>query len=312
MTDQANPVAVEQDAVAAMEALLGPDEDTPEEVEEVEAEAPEDESEADPETDEEEEEAKPEETPEEVEVLNWNGEEKKVTKTELRELAQKGFDYTQKTQQLADERREVEATIRQAQQSIALQNQQVEIIASVKALDAQLAHFQGVNWHQLAEQDPVEYLKLNQSYRDLKESREGEVQKFQQQASYLQQLHAQQHQEVLQREAKALSELPEFKGDKAIETKAQVKTYLRSAGFSDDEIAQVVDHRYVKVALEAAQWRKLQASKANVTKKVADVPKVVKPGTNKPQPKKADLEMRSKLKSTGRSEYAAALIEKML
>lgn len=312
MTDQANPVAVEQDAVAAIEALLGPEEDKPEEVGEVEIEASEEELEFEPETEENEDEAQPEEAPEEVEVLNWNGEEKKVTKTELRELAQKGFDYTQKTQQLADERREVEATIKQAQQSIALQNQQVEIIASVKSLDSQLAHFQGVNWHQLAEQDPVEYLKLNQSYRDLKEAREGEVQKFQQQASYLQQLHAQQHNEVLQREAKALSELPEFKGDKAIESKAQVKTYLRSAGFSDEEIAQVVDHRYVKVALEAAQWRKLQASKANVTKKVADVPKVVKPGTNKPQPKKADLEMRSKLKSTGRSEYAAALIEKML
>jgi hypothetical protein len=313
MSDQANPMAVESDAVEAIAALLDGPEGEPEEEREEEPEESQEEPEAEAETeDEAEEESEPEETPEETEELNWNGETKKVTKSELKELAQKGFDYTQKTQQLAAERKEVETTIRQAQQSMALQQQQIEVIAEVKALDAQLKHFEGVNWHQLAEQDPVQYLKLNQSYRDLKEEREGKVQTFQQQANYLQHMQSQQYQEILQREAKALSEMPEFKGEKAQETKAQVKAYLREAGFNDEEISSVVDSRHVKVAWEASQWRKLQASKANVTKKVADVPKVVKPGTNKPQVKQADRDTYADLRKTGRGEYAAKLIEKML
>lgn len=312
MSDQAES-AVEAEAIGQLAALLGPDDGEPEEEQAIEPEATEDEAEAEAEqSDEEEAEAEPEEPPEETEILSWNGEDKKVTKTELRELAQKGFDYTQKTQQLAEERRHVEATIQQAQQSIALQNQQIEVIAEVKALDAQLAHFKGVNWLQMAEQDPVEYLKLNQSYRDLKEARDGKVQHWQQQASYLQQMHAQQQQTFLQKEYSALAEMPEFKGDRAGQTKAQIKSYLKEAGFSDDEIAQVSDHRHVKVALEAAQWRKLQASKPQLAKKVVSVPKVIKPGTNKPQPNRADADNRSRLKSTGRGEYAAALLEKML
>ena len=35
---------------------------------------------------------------EELESIMYNGEEKKLSKEELKELAQKGFDYTQKTQ----------------------------------------------------------------------------------------------------------------------------------------------------------------------------------------------------------------------
>jgi len=311
MSDQAQP-AVEMDALEAIEAMLdGPEGEPEDEQEEVEASAEESEEEAEAQAEEEpEEEAQPEQEP--LEVIQWNGEEKQVSKAELKELAQKGFDYTQKTQQLAEERRQVEVAIRQAQQQIALQNQQVEVIASVKALDSQLDQFKGVNWHQLAESDPVEYLKLNQSYRDLKEAREAKVQEFQYQAQQLQYAQSQQYQAHLQEEAAKLSNMPEFKGEKATETKAQIKSYLRDVGFNDEEIGSIVDHRHVKVAWEAAQWRKLQASKPQVTKKVAEVPKVVKPGTNKPQQTKADRDAYDNLKRTGRGYYAAKLIEKML
>lgn len=46
------------------------------------------------------------ETPEEPQKyqIKWHGEEKEVTQEELIELAQKGFDYTKKTQDLATER----------------------------------------------------------------------------------------------------------------------------------------------------------------------------------------------------------------
>ena len=310
MNDQGTE-PVELDGLAQMEALLDlpDDEEQDEAEEETSEEANEEETE---ETEESETEEPAKETAEETEELSWNGETRVVTKSELKELAQKGFDYTQKTQQLADERRQAEGQIKVAQQSLAIQNQQLDVVATVKALDAQLAHFQGVNWHQLAESDPVEYLKLNQSYRDLKEAREHKVNEFQQQTQHLQNLNLHKYQETLERETRALQAMPEFTGEKAAETKSQVKGYLKNEGFSEDEISALIDHRHVKVAWKAAQWDALKKSNVQVAKKVAEVPKVVKSGTNKPQVRQADKDTYAQLKKTGRGEYAAKLIERML
>lgn len=301
---------VELSGLEQMEALLeGADEAEPEDEEETEQEGQDtEESEAEAEED-----PAPEEKPaEETEEITWNGETKRVTKSEMRELAQKGFDYTQKTQQLAEDRRAAEAHIAQEQQSIALQNENIEVIAQVKALDAQLAQYKAVNWNQLAQDDPMQYLTLNQTYRDLKEAREAKVQEFQQKASYLQQMNEKQRQDVLAREMKALAAIPEFTGEKFAETQTKVRGYLKNEGFRDEEIDSVSDHRHIKVAWKAAQWDALQKSNVQVQKKVAEAPKVVKSGANKPQVRQADKDAHAQLKKTGRGEYAAKLIERML
>lgn len=311
---------VDPSALAAMEALLDvKDEVPPDEEEEREdqpAEEPEQDEPEEPakegdDDNEESEDAKPEPV-EETEEITWNGETRKVSKAELKELAQKGFDYTQKTQQLAEERRHIDAAVKQAQQSFEIQNQQIETIAIVKSLDAQLDQFRGVNWHNLAESNPVEYLKLNQTYRDLKEAREGKVQEFHQQAQTLTQMQSQAFQEVLKKEYAALSSHPDFAGERAAQTKSKVKDFLKSEGYSDDEIGNVLDHRAIKVAWKAAQWDALQNSKSKIEKKVADVPKVIKSSSAKAPNSNADKEAFKRLRETGRGEYAAKLIERML
>lgn len=50
------------------------------------------------------EEPTPEPEPEDKYKIKWQGQEREVTQAELLDLAQKGFDYTQKTQALAQER----------------------------------------------------------------------------------------------------------------------------------------------------------------------------------------------------------------
>lgn len=306
---------VELDPLAAIEALLdGPDDGEPEDEEEGQEQANEEEAEEGEEGEEAqaEEADKPEEKPEEVEEIIHDGVTHKVTKSEMKELAQKGFDYTQKTQQLADQRKDVEAQFKAAQESIALQNQQIEVIAQVKAIDGQLAQFKDVNWYALAESDPVQYLKLQQTFRDLKDARDGQVREFQTKAQQLQEQNTKARQDFLARESKALSESPEFQGEKKAASVSLTKSYLKDAGFSADEISNIADSRMVKVAYEAAQWRKLQQSKPALTKRVAEVPKVIKPGTNKPVAKQADRDAYANLRKTGRGEYAAKLIENML
>lgn len=310
MDEATNPIG-EVEAVDAISALLdGPDDGIPEEEEEVaEEQQAEPEVEAEAETEEE----APEEPPEEFEEITWEGETKKLTKTEVRELAQKGFDYTQKTQQLAEARRQFEAQTQAVQQSIALQNQQLDVVAEIKSIDTQIAAFKDMNWHALAESDPVQYLKLNQTFRDLKDSRESKVQEFHQKAQSLQQVNEQARQQHLAREQKALFDaVPEFKGPKAAEAKSKVTEYLKKVGFTPEEIGGVTDHRSVRIAYEAAQWRALQESKPQITKRTADAPKVVKAGTPKAQAPQASKDAYANLRKTGRGEYAAKLIESML
>lgn len=306
MDEATNPLG-EVDAVNAIAGMLdGPDDREPEEQEEIEEEPQEVEAEAT----EEEPEA---EAPEELEEITWNSETKKVSKSELKELAQKGFDYTQKTQELAETKRQFEAQAKAFQESLQIQNQQIEVVAEIKSLDGQLAQFKEVNWHALAESDPVQYLKLNQTFRDLKETRDAKVQHFHQAAQYLSQQQHQAQTQSLQREAKALADaIPEFRGEKANETKQKVKSYLKEAGFNDAEIGAVTDHRAIKLAWEAAQWRALQASKPALTKRVAETPKPVKAGPPKTQTTQASKDAYTALRKTGRGEYAAKLIESMI
>lgn len=312
MEETTNPLG-ESDAVDAIASLLdGPDDREPEIEEEEVAEEPQTE-EAEPETEEVEEEATEEEKPEELEEITWEGETKKLTKAEVKELAQKGFDYTQKTQQLAEARRNFEAEAQAVKQSIALQNQQIEAITEIKSIDGQLAQFKDVNWHALAESDPVQYLKLNQTFRDLKETREAKVQEFHQKTQHSQQLNQQMMAETIKREQAKLAEiLPAFQGEKGKEARAKVVEYLKTAGFTPEEIGNVTDARTVKLAWEAAQWRSLQNAKPALTKRAAEAPKVVKAGTVKQQAPQATKDAYASLRKTGRGEYAAKLIEQML
>lgn len=299
------------DAVARIAATLDDsEEEQPQEAAEQQEEAPAEESEAEAQA-ETEEEAAPQEP--EYEEITWNGEQKRLTKDELKSLAQQGFDYTQKTQQLAEARRQFDAQMQQAQQSFAIQNQQLDTIAEIKAIDGKLAQFQGVNWIQLAESDPVEYLKLNQAFRDMKDVRDAKVGEFQQKASQLTQLQTEHMRQFVAHEQEQLQgKLPEFKGEKADASRQALRTYLADNGFNDAEIGNVADHRHVMIAWKAMQYDKLKKSQPQVQKKVAEVPKVVKPGAKGNASAQASADLRAKLKKTGRGEYAAKLIENMI
>jgi hypothetical protein len=312
MEDATNPLG-EVEAVDAIANLLGGQDDpVPEEPEEEADEPQEEATDEDDEFSEDEEHEADAET-DELEEITWEGETKQIPKSVLKELAQKGFDYTQKTQQLAEARRQFEAEAQAVKQSIAIQNQQIDVVTEIKSMDAQLAQFKDVNWHSLAESDPVQYLKLNQTYRDLKEARDGKVQAFHANSQRMQHINVAQTQERLAKESKALAEaIPEFKGPKASETKAKVASYLREVGLSAEEIGGITDHRAIRMAYEASKWRELQASKPALTKRVAETPKVVKAGTPKTQAPQASKDAYASLRKTGRGEYAAKLIENML
>jgi hypothetical protein len=70
--------------------------------------------------------------------LKHNGRPVKMKLDEVLEHAQKGFDYTQKTQELAEQRRQAEHYFQQAQQNIQLQQQTIEESAKLHSVDSQV------------------------------------------------------------------------------------------------------------------------------------------------------------------------------
>ena len=303
MDEQGQPLDAEEAMVRFLEA---------EEAEENEELPPDDEEPVETEESEDSQE-ETEEVEDATEEIVWNGETKAVTKTELKQLAQQGFDYTQKTQQLAEERRIIALERQTLQAQSQIQEKALDIVGEVKAIDRQLANYKNVDWSALAETDPVEYLKHNHAYRELKETREAKVQEFQQVQSYGQQAQAQYAQQLLANESQKLqAKIPEFRNpEKAQEIKGKMLGYLEQRGFNQAEIDTIVDSRFVEVIYDALRYKGLADTKPAVKKRIEAAPKSLKPGSAQ-NVSTATSEVKKRLKQTGKEEYAVRLIENML
>jgi len=269
----------------------------------------------------EEQEGSPEESPE-IELLaeeeqadeeiTHNGETKLLTKTALKELAQKGFDYTHKAQILAEDRRVLAEQQQQANARAQFQNQFISQLTEAKAIETQLAQYKAVNWQQLAAEDPMQYLTLNQTHQDLKEQYNSKVNEINHLHGQAQETQAKQQTELLQREAQAMMQaIPEWKDTgKATAEMSELKTYLAKAEFSQQEITGIFDHRHVTIARKAMLYDKMLSAGS---KKVQAAPPTAKPGVRQQNPNSAqDKDLRQRLKQTGSGDYAAKLIERML
>jgi hypothetical protein len=294
--------------VAAEERLLAAmgEDDEPQEDPEIEPEDGEDQEEPEGESEE-----------PEIEYLELvvNGEQVKKSKAEVLELAQKGEDYTRKTQQLAEERRALQAQMQAAQQQQQMQSAVANLVAEAKAVEGQLAQYKDIDWNALVDADPVQAMKLNLQYRELQAYYQGKVNDINQTSQQVQSQQAQMKQEMLVREHQAmLQSIPDWADKTKFDSEvADIRGFLANTGFNADEIGSLVDHRHVIVARKAMLYDKLMAGKPAVTKKVAEAPKPVKstaPQTTKS--KEAYTKTRQELRKTGRTEYAERAIEALL
>jgi hypothetical protein len=249
--------------------------------------------------------------------LKVNGEEVEKPIDEVVALAQQGLDYTQKTQQVAEQRKELEDYAKgiQAQeaifrQEVELQNVLINEVAQITSLDQKLAAYQNVNWQQLSDNDFVEAQKLFFTYNQLQQDRNQLVSQFE----------AKKH-EVAQKQSQLLSEKI-AKGKEVLakeipnwspETNQALLSTGKDYGFSDAELNSIVDPRHVKVLHDAMQWRKLQQN-SSVKNKISNAKPVVKPGAkdSKTEANSNHRNLREQLRKTGKSDAATKLIENML
>lgn len=169
----------------------------------------------------------------------------------------------------------------------------------------------------LREDDPAEYSARKEDLRDRRQAleklkrdavadfekaREGEqTQQTERQNEFLQQ----QHTMLLER-------LPEWRdADKAKAEKSELVSYLLNQGFEQQDVMQAADHRLILLARKAMLFDRSQTKTNVAKKKVAKVPKVMKPGAPKPQEqvnREQVDQARQRLRKSGTMDDAMALL----
>jgi hypothetical protein len=272
MSEQDNSGAGLESSDAAVEAfskLLNPvaEEATEEVTEEaVETEAEEVETESEDEA---------EEQPSEKVTIEVDGKTVELTPEQIAEVYKNGLrqaDYSRKTMEVAEQRKAAEAEIAKASQERAEYQQKLHAYAI--QLEGALNEQSQINWQDLIDNDPVEYLKQQHLYNQRQaalvqaqneQGRLAQLQEQEQRQRYTEYLNAQKQE--------LLANLPAWKDEsKAAAEKAEMRQFLVSQGFTEQDVAEVVDYRHVLLIRDAMQFRKLLKDAPAAAKKVTQAP----------------------------------------
>jgi len=328
------PIAAEESIDAAHNAILGlldSDEenteseeeqtsDEEESIEETQDELSEDdEGLEDPEVEEEDEEELEEESEEDaLYAVRVDGAEYEVSLDELLKGYSRQSDYTKKTQDVANQRGELDQLAHQYTSEVAqIQAERQQYIESLQSVlqgsMTELDHFATMDWQSLKESNPLEYVTKRDEYREAQDR----IGALQQEQTLVRQ---RQQQEEAQLRTRTLGEentrlvekMPEW-GESS--TKQQMATDLRdyagSQGFIKEEIESLIDHRSLIVLHKAMMYDKLNSGDVR-KRKVVNKPKVIRSGkgTSKKQSDegKRNAQMR-RLRETGHIDDSVSLFE---
>ena len=229
-----------------------------------------------------------EEVEEEVEeqpqlyTVKIDGEDVEVTLDELRNGYSRTSVFTKRQQELAEQRKSLEAEMSQATQIRDAYAQQLEVLKNQIQQTTQAEP----DWRALAEQGynekelflaKAEYDKNQQELVRIQQEQQriAQEQNIENEKKVREHLNAQ-RQEMLER-------LPQWKDDdKRNNERVEVIKYAQQRiGFSEEEITNVTDARAIEVIYKAWQWDKLQEKTPNVKKRTRKAPKMAKAGQPK-------------------------------
>ncbi len=181
-------------------------------------------------------------------------------------------DYTRKTQEVAEQRKALEAEKQHHQQ---LSQHHLREVAQVIAIDERLAQLQQVNWNQLSDSDPVLAQKLwieNQQLQANKGQLLGNLAQRQQQAK----LDEERRIATLKQEAAAVV-AREIKGW-GPELDVKLRENALRLGFPEEVLANVTSPAFVKMAHESYLYHQLMQQRSKPSAPVTPVKPVTRVG----------------------------------
>ena len=293
-----------------------PLEEVSEEEEESEEEF-EEEEESEDESDAEEEEEEPD-----THTIKVDGEEVEVTLDELKSGYSRQSDYTKKTQEIAEYRKQADAMMQQAQQEVyqTQQFRQQYIDAASAVVQQQYGKLNelvnNTDWERLKIEDREEYLTKKSEVTDLQTMMQQEEQRLGQanEQAVAEQHHAQQR--IAHEERQKLETiLPEWRNEEFRQKAGKELTeFALSQGFLQEELNQLTDHRSLLVLMQAKAFQEMQKARLSTkSKKTKKKPKMATSGTgskNKKERGKAERTAKMKrLKESGHVNDSVALFE---
>jgi len=331
------------EAQSAILGLLEPEEETPkeeeakpeeseesteetqdelpeEETEEVESEEEESEEEDVSEESDEEEVSEEEDSKPELFTVRINGEDHEVTAEELAKGYSRQSDYTKKTQELSEYRKQLDQAAQFYQNEIAQtqETRQQYIGALSTAIEtnmSSLAKYENTDWERLKTENMEEYLAKRDEYREAQTNIDKLKQNYQQESAKQEEEYKQQYAQTIQEEhAKLVSILPAWaEPEKQKAIAGEIRDFALSKGYTQEELNQLVDHRSILVLMQAKAWEDSQKKITSIKqKKIKNKPKVARSGkgTVKSDGVKAKNTAKMKrLRQTGHVDDAASLLE---
>lgn len=206
--------------------------------------------------------------------VEYKGEKYKIPKA-LKPAIMKDADYTQKTQELARER-EIIAKLREENEAEkqGLQEKSKTYIQErgrLAAITDTLQQYEGLNWSEISDQDPVYAQKLWIQYSQLKESAKelaGKIENQERQAS----------QETQLKEAKRIQEGQALLAEKvpnwSPKLAGELMGYASSIGWSESEIQRITAPQVIALHRAFVGDQLLAKRNLKVSDEVKPVPKV--------------------------------------
>jgi|TARA_Y100000033_G_scaffold17380_1_gene16288 hypothetical protein len=329
MTNNAKPIGLQtnlEQAEKSFESFLTPSEQTENPIEEEpteelvnEEEIIEDDEPFEEELEVEEEEDSHEDQVEEEEeqqpqlyTIKVDGEDVEVTLDELQNGYSRQRDYTRKTQELAEQRKSIEAKQKEISEKDAIYSQ---LLPKMEAtLKGELGN--EPDWNALYEADPIAYVRE----KDLWNEKKQKLQAVQDEATRLQQEQVAKQQKELEEFIKHGNEqllklIPEWQDNEvASKEKMAIRNYgINVLGYTAEQMDQVYDYRHLLGLRNAWMYDKtLKATKVKPTEKKA-VARTARPGTsNVPKSASPVKKAKQRLAKSGKVQDAAKLFEQII
>jgi hypothetical protein len=240
-----------------------------------------------------------------------DGTEVDVTLDELQKGYSRTLDYTRKTQQIAEVRKQAEGEL----QAVRAEREQYAQLLSALESQVQQAAQPNIDWDRLYSEDPIEWVRQREVMRD-NQDRAAAIQSEKQRLNQLsQQEQAQFMQQKLQHEQDALlAAIPDWKdAKKAQAEKALLVEFGQKIGFSQDELKNVVDHRAVLMLRKAALYDQMMSKRGNIKPVTNNGPRPAKPGAaGRVSNSTESVRAQQRVAKTGRVDDAANAIFQLL
>jgi len=240
-----------------------------------------------------------------------DGKEVEVTLDELQKGYSRTQDYTRKTQQIAEARKQTEAELQAVR---AEREQYAQLLSALESQVQQVAQ-PNIDWDRLYQEDPIEWVRQREVMRD-NQDRAAAIQSEQQRLNQLsQQEQAQLMQQRLQHEQEALlAAIPDWKYPKKAQAeKALLVEFGQRVGFTPDELKNVVDHRAVLMLRKAALYDQMMSKRGNIKPVTNNGPRPAKPGAaGRVSNNTEAVRAQQRVAKTGRVDDAANAIFQLL